>query len=730
MEVICLNKGWEFIFGDEGTFEAPVTVDLPHDYIIGRPRSADSAGTSSNGYFGAGKGDYRRTFTLTKEQMNKKVQLYVDGAYMNAEYIVNGSLLAHHAHGYAPYLLDISSAVQEGENTLRILTQSRQPSTRWYCGGGLYRCVELWLGDLTPWAVQVIPTIKDGKGFIEVRFDGDVTAKLFDKEGKQVAEGGKTLEIASPDLWDVDTPYLYSLTLNSGEETLTLPVGFRTMEYVPQVGMKLNGKVIKLHGGCIHHDNGILGACAFPDAERRKIRKLKALGYNAIRSAHNPPSRALLDACDEEGMLVMTEAFDVWNENKKALDYHLYFRDHWKEDVQAMVLAARNHASVFSYSIGNEIAERDGRSEGHIWAAKLRQAVLEMDATRPITSALNNITSGGARSFKDWVFSTNEDNPVQKPQYDPDLFAEKTEGFCKSLDLVGYNYLVDRYAYDKVKYPERLIIGTETFSINTYEYWKETVENANVIGDFIWTAVDYLGEAGIGRVFYEDNPDEVWSFAGKYPWIHSFDADVDLIGSTRPQGAYRDILWNNKTEPALFTTAPENTGKKGGGMGWHFFDVRPAWDYDKAGAPVEVMCFTQAKEVTFVLNGKVVAAVPTEKCIARAVLPYEAGTLKAIADGKECVLVTPEKPVFADLCKEEYNDLTFIHVTLKDEKGNPVRSADKQLSVTVTGGKLIAAGNADPKPDRVLPFALDDIRTWEGEALLIVTAGAEVSVTF
>ncbi len=729
MQKIELNKNWQFVFGDEGHREAPVSVDLPHDYIIDRPRDPNAAGTSSNGFFGEGMGEYTRTFDLTAQQAKQKVQLYVDGAYMNAEYIVNNNHLAHHPHGYAPYLLDISSAVHEGENTLRILTQSRQPSTRWYSGGGLYRCVELWIGNLTPWAVQVKATVQEDIGQIEILHDGSVSTVLTDKTGAQVASGWETITFQNPKLWSPEEPYLYTLTLTSGEETLTLPVGFRTIEYIPRVGMKLNGKVIKLHGGCIHHDNGILGACAVADAERRKVQKLKALGYNAIRSAHNPPSRALLDACDEEGMLVMTEAFDVWNEGKKMLDYHLYFEDFWKKDISFMVLAARNHPSVFSYSIGNEIAERDGRSEGHKWAAKLREAILTLDDTRPITSALNNIKSPDNGTFRDWVFGGNENNPVQKAQFAPDLFAEKTEGFCASLDLMGYNYLLERYAYDKEKYPERLIIGTETFSINTYEYWKETVENDNVIGDFIWTAVDYLGEAGIGRVFYEDNPGESWSFAAKYPWIHSFDADIDLIGSTRPQGVYRDILWNNKTKPALFTMPPQFHGKTPGGMGWHFLDIREGWDYAQPGAPVDVYCFARAEEVTFLLNGKEVTTVKTDKFIAHAVIPYEPGTLKALANGQECALVTPGKAEKAEICRETYETLDFLHVVLKDQQGNIVRNADGRISVQTEDGSLIAAGNADPKPDRILPFAKDDIRTWEGEALLIVTAGTQVTVS-
>lgn len=489
---------------------------------------------------------------------------------------------------------------------------------------------------------------------------------------------------------------------------------------------------MKLKGGCLHHDNGPLGAASFPAAEERRVRLLKAAGYNALRSSHNPPSQALLDACDRLGMLMMTESFDAWAEGKVALDYHLYFRDWWERDTKAMVLSARNHPCVFSHSIGNEIPERDGHGDGVHWARKQADKVRSLDPTRPITSALNGFSPPEeAAPFLPTIGGA----PVRQTRqlHERDYFGDQSRSFCDALDFVGYNYLWSRYAHDRERFPDRVIMGTETLASCTWESWQATVDNATVAGDFIWTCWDYLGEAGIGRVLREKDQHKL--FGGPHPWHQAWCGDFDICGFRRPQSYYREIMWGKRDGIALYALHPEHHGEPYGGYGWEWLDVEPTWNYEEAwqGKPINVEAYADADEVRFVLNDQEVARVPVEKLRARAELSYQPGRLEAQAYRAGQLVASasletagPPAQLRCTLDRSQLQadglDLAFATIELLDSEGRPVHHQDLRMHCTVSGAASLAAtGCGNPTSDE--PYMTASRMTYRGRALAIVRAG-------
>ncbi|NLW20972.1 MAG: DUF4982 domain-containing protein [Clostridiales bacterium] len=752
MKKLPLNHGWSFTFGEpERVVQSPVVpVDLPHDYIVGLPRRADSPGRSGNGYFDAGRGVYTKTLTLTADQAGGAVYLMIDGVYMNAEVYLDRDQLAMHPYGYTPFLVDLSGRVKaDAEHTLTIITQARQPATRWYSGGGIFREVNLLSGPkehILPWQVFAWTVrANQDQAQVNVRLDGGhggARLRLLDDRGQEVLglnqpDGQDLFELLlqKPRLWDVDDPYLYTLELSlpSGD-VHTQPLGVRQIELDAKEGFRLNGKAMKLKGGCLHHDNGPLGAASFPAAEERRVRLLKEVGYNALRSSHNPPSQALLDACDRLGMLMMTESFDAWAEGKVPLDYHLYFHDWWQRDTTAMVLSARNHPCVFSYSIGNEIPERDGHGDGPAWARKQAQLVRSLDPTRPINSALN-----GFNDPKEYApfLPTIGDGFVRKARtlMKADYFGEHSQPFINELDFAGYNYLWTRYAHDREHFPNRVIMGTETLASCTWETWQATLDNPNVAGDFIWTCWDYLGEAGIGRVMRPQDTDK--NFGAPHPWHQAWCGDFDICGFRRPQSYYREIMWGRKDGLSIFTLHPRFQGQAWGGYGWEWLDVNPTWNYEEewVGKPITVEAYADAEEVEFLINGVHAARVAVDKLRARADLTYQPGVLEAVAyrAGQPYTrsrLETAGPPasirLMADraVLRADGLDLAYVSIEVLDQEGRLVPDADLLVQCAVSGaGSLAALGSGNPQSDEV--YGLPYRNTFMGRALAILRAGQD-----
>lgn len=765
MKYIPFNLDWKFREGGDRFFmfagaDSGAPVDLPHDYIISKSRDPKAIGGSATGFYPGGDGCYTKDFALPAEWQGKTVLLNVDGAYMNSEVTINGDLVSLHPYGYSAYTVDLTHKLRP-ENTLKITTKCTQPNSRWYSGAGLYRCVNILVGGETyvhPWDVFITtPCVSAEKAMVNAAFDvtGDgectISAEIISRDGKPSAKAEATGEghieisaaIENPALWSVDNPNLYTLkwTLtkdgaecDSGENTF----GVRKIEIDPINGFRLNGIPMKLRGGCIHHDNTLLGACAFPAAERRKIEKLKKAGYNAIRTAHNPPSTALLDACDEIGMLVLDESFDMWRTGKNAMDYHLWFEDWWQRDTSSMVKRDRNHPSIYCWSIGNEVGELLGTSDGAYWAQVQADYVRSIDPTRPVSASANGFVAprpGKPRKPHDLKAELMGKPVMGLPEGEDDEWGDQTLPASKALDIFGYNYMYGRYAHDAKKFPDRVIHATETHSFHTYDYWKACVENSNCIGDYIWTAYDNLGEAGAGRVIYSF--DEMkGGLMGSWPWLSCFQGDLDLIGDPRPQNVYRNVLWGLDKGVHLFTTHPDRTGKPFYGMGWHWEDIAPTWTFgsEYIGKPVKLQAYADCDEVEFLVNGVPQGKVTPVEYKAFLEVPYAPGEVevRAIRNGEVVAadrIVTSGAPAKIALRAERPTikangmDLAYIHVDVLDENGNPSIDTPVNLTASVSGaGKFLAIGSGNPCTEE--NFTSSRL-TWHGAALVCARAGRE-----
>lgn len=778
MKRIPFNFDWKRIDGKPRWFapnDDTTPVDLPDDFCLNGHRGPDVVGGAAVGYIPGGEATYRKQFKTPAEWQGKRVLLGIDGAYMNAEVTFNGDQLFHHPYGYTAFMVDLTDKLRSGDlmNKLSISVESFQPNTRWYSGGGLFREVSLYIGGsvrIAPWELfATTPEVSERRATVRVQMnvtnDGDacdasIALSLKDSSGEWAsnaivqaalaARGDTPVEasmiVDEPRLWDVDSPELYELTAEvsvGGEVTdvYRTNIGIRKIEIDFDSGMRLNGRPIKLRGGCIHHDNTLLGSRAFPRAEERKIELLKAAGYNAIRCAHNPPSTAMLDVCDRLGMLVMDESFDMWNMGKNTLDYHLYFKDWWQFDTASMVKRDRNHPSIYCWSIGNEIPEITGKSDGAYWARVQADFVRSLDPTRPITSAIHGasdmppeLESKMNLLHIDRKKAMIEGIKMPREVDGRDLWAEQTAAAIEALDIVGYNYLWERYEGDRVKFPGRVIHATETHSYTTYDYWKAVEANSNVIGDFIWTAYDNLGEAGAGRVIWDVN-EPVEGLMGRYPWLSCYQGDLDLDGNRRPQSYYRKILWGLDKGIHLFTTDPEHTGVKYYGMGWHWADVKQNWTFDDKyiGKPVQLEAYADCDSVDFYVNGQKRGSSPVEKLKAFLTVDYEPGKVEAVAirDGREVartelvtagcaarIALTPDRPEF----KADGMDLCFVKIELQDAAGVPVVASPVEISVSVSGaGSLAGLGSANPRTTE--DYGTGRRYTFDGHALVAIRAG-------
>ena len=766
MQKRCISKDWRFHLDRKPQYEM---VDLPHDYSILQPRDPGAAGGAGNGYFPCGFGEYVKFMRLDAPHCI----LDIDGAYMNASVCLNEHLLALHPHGYTPFLVDLTEKMWPGKtNKIAISTTVLQPSTRWYSGAGLYRDVFLWTGGavrVEPWDVFVTTIHADQTAQIRIQYqicsDKTVTAsvrtEIRDPEGRPVAEhtdetavssAGKsplTVEftIPQPQLWDLDHPVLYTVHTEitaEGEitDTADTAFGIRTISVDAKNGFRLNGHPMKLRGGCIHHDHGVLGAASFPAAEERKLRRLKETGFNAVRIAHNPPSLALLECCDRIGMLVMDEAFDMWNSGKTLYDYHLWFADWCARDLSYMVQRDRNHPCVISYSIGNEIIERDGMSDGAEWAVRLAAEVRRYDTTRPVTSGVcdlwNHLDDQAPADYQAEQHRIFRKEPV--PNGEKDCFARSTEAYMAPLDMVGYNYLYGRYRSDHQLYPERVIWGSETQALDFYDSWHAVLENNHVIGDFTWTAYDNLGEAGTGRSCWMREGYIPRISTAAYPWRTCYQGDLDLCGYRRPQSYFREAVWIGHTEPRIFTTHPMHYGEGFSGTHWHWYDVLDTWTFpdEYLGKPVQAEVYTDADEIEWCLNGRTLGRSKPEKGIARFDIPYEKGTLDAVAyrDGRECgksslhtvgtaaaIRVEAERASF----HADRRDLCYFDITIVDENGDRVPDAKTALRCQVNGGELMGIFSGDPKNED--SYTSDRAHAFEGRALAIVRTADPGCVT-
>jgi beta-galactosidase len=720
-------------------------LDLPHDWSIELPRDAKNVSSEAGGWFPMGVGWYQKSLVLDPEWRGKKVFIEFEGVYMNAKVWLNHHFLGRHPYGYTSFLLDLTAYVDwEGENSLRVFVDnSHQLNSRWYSGSGIYRPVWLIVADpvhvahggvsvTTPQVSAESATVR-----LETQVENESDAeKTIGLRTRIVAPDGLTVTtlegessigsgskhkfqneaiVSHPGLWSPDSPHLYQVeseVLVDGNivDTESTTFGIRSLEFSAEKGFLLNGVPTLLKGGCVHHDNGILGAASYARSEARKVELLKASGFNAIRCAHNPPAPAFLDACDRLGMLVIDEAFDCWRDGKNYGDYHVVFDDWWQRDLDAMLYRDRNHPSIIIWSIGNEVKERDGSGGGYEISRMLAEHVRAVDPTRPVTAAICGSWRGESWEIMDPAFAT--------------------------LDVGGYNYQWKQYHPDHKRLPGRIMMGTESFPLEAFENWQAVEEMPAVIGDFVWTSLDYLGESGIGRVHFEGDK---FPFLGGYPWHHANCGDLDLCGFKRPQSYYRDMVWH--TDPRVYIAVHPNyeDGKTPSVTLWGWPDVCHSWNWPgQEGQAFKVEVYSNCEEVELFLDDHSLGCNPcsrAERFRTTFELPYQPGTLRAAGyvSGKrvaEQVLATTGKPAQIGLTADHMTikadgfDLCYITVEVLDEMGRLHPAAEKSIYFTIKGaGKILAIGNGNPLSEEL--YVGNQRKVYRGRALVVIKSTDE-----
>ena len=746
-----LNEGAERADYDDSEWRR---VDLPHDWSIEGVPSADEPSGNDGGYRPTGKGWYRKVLDLTKtgdNGGNRRWSLYFEGVYMDAEVFVNGKSLGVHHYGYSSFIHDITDhIIPNGKNTIAVsVDNSKQKNSRWYTGSGIYRHV--WLictADVhfRHWGTFITtPEVGNDKAKVaiatEVSNEGasereiSVTATIVDNKGKEVGKGSKNVRlksgetvnvkqhvsIGSPQLWSPESPTMYKAKLSISEGGRTIDAteekfGIRTIAYSAESGFILNGEKVELNGGCIHHDNGIMGAAAFDRAEVRKVEMMKAAGFNAVRTSHNHPSEAFLHACDSIGLLVIDEAFDGWRSAKTKYDYSTLIDKHWQEDIAALVLRDRNHPSIFCWSVGNEVIERK-EIQVVTTARKLAGLCRRLDPTRPVTSALCAWDS-------DWEI------------YDP---------LAEAFEIVGYNYMIHKHKTDHERVPERIMFQTESYPREAYRNWEYSHDHDYIIGDFVWTSVDYLGESSIGRWYYKGESEGEHYSRDQFPWNAAYCGDIDMTGQRKPISYYRDLLWN--VDRPLYLSVKEPNGYYGQirETQWSVWPTFESWTWPgHEGKDIDVEIYSRSPKVRLYLNDKVIAERPTTrkeeyKAVIR--VKYEPGILRAEAidengnvierlnNGKN-ELRTAGKPyairASADRTriKADGQDLSFVTVEIVDKNGTVCPNESTELTFKLTGkAKLIAAGNGDIKE---LGSTVDNKHNaWKGRAISVIRSSSQ-----
>lgn len=787
----AFNDGWTVrpktsIFAQlGGQGEAAVPVTLPHDALIGQERTSDGLGKSA--YFPRSAAfEYSKEFEVPAEWAQKRVSLELDGAYRDAVVFLNGDVVGQRPYGYTAFVLPLDDYLRYGEtNTLRVEVRAHDDS-RWYTGAGITRGASLLVDEFvhsTPFGVRVTtPDVDAERAAVEVCVEVvnastrlrtiSVDLDVLDADGAVVASGSAPVTlraggeerarirtyVSEPALWNVDSPHLYSarVRLRDGDDKREERIerfGIRTIRIDPQHGLRINGETVKLRGACIHHDNGPLGAAAFPAAEARRVERLKAAGFNAIRSAHNPISRAMLDACDRLGMLVMDEAFDIWTESKSSFDYSLRFADWWERDIESMVAQDFNHPSVIFYSIGNEIPET-GSPLGSQLGRRIAEKVRALDSTRLVTNGVNGFVStiadvmvmmrergggGAAGGVNDAMGSAGD--MMNRVTASP-LVTAKTEETFSVLDVAGLNYGDGRYELDRDLFPNRVIVGTETFPGHIDVLWDLVTRNGHVIGDFTWTGWDYLGEVGIGRVRYAD---EALEFEAPYPWRTAWCGDIDITGHRRTISYYRETVFGLRGEPYIAVHRPETHGRQAATGGWAWTDSINSWTWaSEPGAPIVVDVYSDAEEVELVVNGETVgrSTVGDERAFqTRFDTTYQPGEIVAVAftGGAEVARTTlttasgaPGLVVAAERSelRVEAGDLAYVPIELRDERGVLSTDSDTTVTVEVEGAGVLQALSSG-RPDSAEPFHSSSCTTFDGRALAIVrpTGAGEITVT-
>ena len=565
-----LNKDWQFAKGSASMMSAFMggpqfeTINLPHDAMVHEERTPDTANGTQTGYWPGGLYTYVKNINVPEDWQEKTAVLEFEGVYEKSMVYVNGNLAATNLYGYSNFYVVLDKYLNYGENNeIKVIADNAaEKNSRWYSGSGIYRNVNLMVGArihipadgvmiTTPSVseessvVEVSTTVKNltrkkEKITVEVTlsYHGEIVGTdkigvtMFSEAEEKVYQ---KICLEQAKLWSPDTPELYDCTVKvyAGEELLDETrehFGIRKLELDAEHGLRINGESVKLQGTCIHHDNGIIGATTLEKAEERRCRQLRKAGFNSIRSAHHPMSKAMLDACDKYGMLVMDELSDMWTNHKNENDFAWHFLDCVETEVERIVKKDYNHPCVILYSAGNEIPDL-GTARGAQINRSICNQFHALDSSRYTTNAVNGMLTLGPKMgqvIQDIMSAQQMKAAVSGEEKHEEegasalngmmalmvgemadafachpLMTESIEESCEAMDITGLNYLTGRHVLEKQLHPNKTVIGTETFPADIVRLWDIVKNHDHVLGDYTWTGYDYLGEAGCG-VFYYD----------------------------------------------------------------------------------------------------------------------------------------------------------------------------------------------------------------------------------
>ena len=786
MKATSLLTGWTCRHLGDTAPGKPVT--LPHDAMLAEPRTALSAGGTNTGWYEGYDYEYRRTLTVPENELADTHILEFEGVYHNAEVWLNGQKAAFRPYGYTNFYVDCAPYLHAGENELRVIARNAdQPNSRWYSGAGIYRPVQLWTAKgayITLNGVKIRTRSLD-PAVVEVRVKttapGTVRLTMDDLPAMQQESDGEavfTLTLDNARLWTPETPNLYTCRVSFADDVVTETFGVRKVEWGTD-GFLLNGKQYIIQGACIHHDNGLLGAVCDPDAVARKVRLLKENGYNAIRSAHNPCSKALLAECDRQGMLVMDEYIDHWYIHKTEHDYVDYFNDWWHQDLTDMVEKDYNHPCVVLYSTGNEVSET-AQKRGIALTKEMTDFLHGLDDSRPVTCGVNIffnfLSSIGFGVYSDEKAKKEAERAERAKQRGEKAAKKKAVGsqffnnlagllgdeFMKrgatlhgcdvktrdafaNMDIAGYNYGIYRYKHDLKKYPQRLILGSETFCNDAYKFRELAKQEPRLVGDFVWAGMDYLGEVMVGSWEYADYAE---TFDGGPGWVSAGSGRIDLTGKPLGEALYTRVALEADNGPYIAVCPVNHTGDRHSPSAWKMTNAMPSWSWtgcEERKANVEV--YARAARVELVLNGHTVGSKTLKNdCLARFSIPYESGTLEAVsydaADHEigRCKLQSAGGATRLTLDAEEPTvkpgHLCYVRLRYTDENGITKPLVRGSIQVQVRGGTLVGLGSAcpfnkhsylDSETDTYYGEALAIVRMGDGDAMTIAASDGEYS---
>ena len=766
MKKTSFNDGWMY---KNSKMSDCIAVTLPHDAQIHDKRSADAEGGSGHGYFVGDVYTYIKKFTAPIEWENMHVELLFEGVYKDAVVSINDREVKKHAYGYTPFSVDLDGLLKYGEeNEIKVTADnSRLPNSRWYTGGGIYRPVFIKTSSKSYIKTDGIkintisinePTVHIETDYIQNEEGIEVIIEIYDNEQFVGSASGNhaDITIANAKLWSAENPHLYKAVIKLVKNNITLDTeetlfGVREIKYSTK-GLFVNGDEVLLRGGCIHHDNGILGAACFDESEDRRVRIMKKNGFNAIRMSHNPASRALLEACDRQGMYLMDEAFDMWFNRKNTYDYGVNFDECWKDDIKAMVSNDYNHPSVVMYSIGNELSEPI-TSRGSAIADEMIELIRNMDLSRPVTCGVNLMVMSRAAKGNG-IYQDGKQNTGSKKQESDNGEVKNgslifnmmasfigpnmnkagnskkvdslTSPFCDKLDIVGYNYGSGRYPLDEKEHPDRVLVGSETFPQDIYKNWEMVKKYPYLIGDFMWTAWDYLGEAGIGAWSYTGG----MAFNRPYPWLLAGAGVIDILGNPDMSAKYASTVWGFEQKPVIGVKPVNYPGIRVSRSTWRGTNALPSWSWRGCdGNKAEVEVYSTADSIELFINGNSIGRKKVKDYKVIFKTKYQSGKITAIGydvAGNQVADSSLESAIGCISVKTVWEserlaigDIAYIDVSLVGENGVVECNNDKLLKCQVKKDcELLGFGSANPCTTE--SYVSGEFTTYHGKALAVV----------